>query len=148
MKRLVIAITALSVLALLGWAVLRAQGSRELILKSNGLPLANLKGEIMPGGVAGSLIVPTRTDAEGRLDLSGVPGETRQINVSLRDSAGNVRVHNTLFQVPTNGSRVVVDFQGSRTIRTTTTTYADFGFYQLTRNEVLTWDEGMKTRNP
>jgi hypothetical protein len=140
MKRLAIAITVLAVLALLVLAIFRGWGARELILERNGLPLANLTGNIMPAGVAGSPRVPTGTDAQGRLDLRGVPQGSEQIFVSLRDSAGNSHL-NALFLLPAGGFRRVVDFRGSRTIRTTKTIYADFGFFQFTGQEVLTWEQ-------
>ncbi|MCE9553761.1 MAG: hypothetical protein K8T91_10370 [Planctomycetes bacterium] len=140
MKRLAIAITALAVVALLVWAVFRAWTSRELILETNRLPLANLQGNIMPRGVAGSPIVPTRTDPQGRLDLTGVPWGTEQIFVSLWDGTTQVRVRNSFIQLPPRGFRMVIDFRGRRTICTTTTIYADFGFFKFSRQEVLTWD--------
>jgi hypothetical protein len=140
MKKPAIAITVVAVLTLLVLAVLRAQASRELILKRNGLPLASLKGKISPGGVARPSTVPTSTDANGRLDLRSVPRESEQIIVELWDGAGTV-VRNTGFQLPTSGSSKVVDFRGSRTICTTTRTYADFVLFQLTVQEVLTWDQ-------
>lgn len=148
MKKHAIAISLLAILAVLVLAVLRAWASRELILETNGLPLANLNGGILPSmpTSAGSGIVPTSTDRDGRLDLRGVPRGTTQINVELRDGAGNVRLPNTFLQFPTNGCRMVVDFRGSRTIRTTTTTYADFILFKLTTQEVLTWDQRALSR--
>jgi len=98
----------------------------------------------MPAGVAGSPILPTSTDPDGRLDLRGVARGAEQINVELWDGAGNVRVRNTLIQLPTSGSCKVVDFRDSRTIWTTTTTYADFVLFKLTAEEVLMGDQRTK----
>ena len=103
--------------------------------------MANLKGSIMPSSATGPAIVPTSTDSNGRLDLQGVPRESEQINVSLWDGAGNIRIHNTLFTLPTNGGRKVVDFRDGRTVCTTTTTYADFIFFKLTTQKVWTWEK-------
>ncbi len=47
-KKRAISIAVLAVLAVLALAVLQGRLSREVILKRNGLPLANLKGSILP----------------------------------------------------------------------------------------------------
>lgn len=133
MRKLAIAITVLAVLALLALAVFRGQASRELILERNGLPLANLKGNIIPYEVAGAPVLPTSTDPDGRLDLSNLPSGAHMIRVWLSDGAGIV--HNSSISVPTSGS-CTIDRRGSRTICTTKRTYADFGLFKLTGQEV------------
>jgi hypothetical protein len=134
-KKIAIRLAILAVIALVALALFWGWASRELILERDGIPLANLKGNIMPAGVAGSPIVPTSTDPDGRLDLSGVPSGAEQILVSLWDNAGNILL-NTNFDLPTSGSRTV-NFQGNRT--TSTTTYVDFGFYKYT--EQVVWEK-------
>jgi hypothetical protein len=93
----------------------------------------------MPAGVVGPVIVPTSTDSVGRLDLRGVQRGTKQINVELGN--GGSDLPNTLIQLPTTGFRMIVDFRGSRTIFSTTRTYADLVLFKLTVDEVLTWDQ-------
>ena len=127
-KKLAISIAFRAVLAVLALAVLQGRLSREVILKRNGLPLANLKGGFLPLHRAAS--VSTSTDANGRLDLSGLPWGTDLIIVDLRD--GTTAVFNGLvITLPKSGS-LTIDFRGSRTISTTKWTYL-FGFF--------TWQE-------
>jgi hypothetical protein len=137
-KRVAISIVLLLVLALLAFAVYRGQSSRELILQRNGLPSANLKGNFIPMGVAGSPLIPTSTDSSGKLDLSGVPTGCKQISITLSNGSSNV--HNSLIELPTSGSRTI-DIRGNRTICTTIITYADFGFFKLSNTEVMDWTE-------
>jgi hypothetical protein len=141
MTKLAIAIAALAVLAVLVPAVFRARASRELILETNGRPLANLNGSIMPARVAESPVIPTSTDGCGSLDLRSVPRGAEQINLELSDDAGNVRFRNTLIELPTGGFRTVLDFRGNRTIRTTTKTYADFVLFKFTVQEAVTSED-------
>ena len=127
-KKLAISIAALAVLAVLALAVLQGRLSREVILKRNGLPLANLKGGFLPLHRAAS--VSTSTDANGRLDLSGLPWGTDLIIVDLRDDTTAV-FNGLVITLPKSGSHTI-DFRGSRTISTTKWTYF-FGFF--------TWQE-------
>jgi hypothetical protein len=139
MKKPLVVFAILVVLALLVLAVVRAQMSRELILQRDGLPLVNLKVGIMPAGVMGSTTIPTSTDPDGKLDLSGVPWGAEYINVELSDGTNTV-VRNTLFTLPKSGS-LTIDFRGTRTIRTTTKIYADFILFKLTTQEVGIYEE-------
>jgi hypothetical protein len=143
-KKLAIAVavfTLLTVLALVALAVLRAMGPRELILIKNGLALADLRGNIIPYGVAGSPLVPTSTDHIGRLDLSNLPSGSENIRVTLRDARGTV-VLNSTFTLPTSGSRTYYLWD-RRTICTTERTFADFGLFKLTTRDsyVMDFDE-------
>ncbi len=136
-KKLAISIAVLAVLAVLALAVFQGRLSREVILKRNGLPLANLNGSFLPN--TGPASVSTSTDANGRLDLSGLPQGTHQIRVELRDAT--TAVFNGLFiTLPASGS-LTIDFRGSRTISTTKWTY--FGFF--TWQEVQDWVEVKNT---
>lgn len=121
-RRRIIAVVILAVLALLAVGIFRGMTTRELILKRNGVPLANLKATIRPGG-------KSSTDRNGRLDLSAVPAEAECILLSLRDNTGTVWAG--ALSLPPRGSRTI-DFRGNRTITTTKTTYLDFGFYEFT----------------
>lgn len=148
MKKRIMAATAIVVVALLVLAVLRARSSRELILEADGLPLAGLTGNAL-ANVIGSSLVATSTDADGRLDLQRVPRGTSYINVELRDGAGNVRLPNTLFTLPTGGFRKVVDFRSGQTIRSLTTVYADFVLFTWSVRQVETGDrETLSDRTP
>jgi hypothetical protein len=60
-KTYTIAITIFAILLLLAFAVFRGQGSRELILTRNGLPLANLKADVLPDGGT-TKVIRTSTD--------------------------------------------------------------------------------------
>jgi hypothetical protein len=127
-KRYAIAITVVVILFLVALAVFQGRLSREVTLKRNGLPLANLKGNFLPNTGADS-VSTISTDANGRLDLSGLPQGTDQILVWLQD--GTTAVFNGLaITLPKNGS-LTIDFRGSRTISTTKWTY--FGLF--------TWQE-------
>jgi hypothetical protein len=140
MKKRAIAVAAIAVVAMFVLAVFRARSSRELILEADGLPLADLKGDILPN-VAGCPLVPTSTDSDGRLDLQRVPRGTDYFNVELRDGAGRIRLPNTLMELPTGGFRKVVDFQNGRTISNSTTVYADFVLFTFKVRRVVTWDQ-------
>jgi len=131
-KTYTIAITLLAILLLLALAVFRGQGSRELILKRNGLPLANLKADVLPNSGT-TEVIQTSTDLNGRLDLSAVPEGTEMIAITLWEGTGSV-FNGDIF-LPTRGSRTI-DFRGNRSICTTTRIYADFGFTKLTGEEV------------
>lgn len=141
MKKRVIAVAAIAVVAMFVLAVLRARSSRELILEADGLPLADLRGDILLPNVAGCPLVPTSTDSAGRLDLQRVPRGTDYFNVELRDGAGRTRLPNTLMELPTGGFRKVVDFQNGRTISSLTTVYADFGLFTFKVRRVVTWNQ-------
>jgi hypothetical protein len=132
-KKRTIAITALAILVLLAVALFRGQMSRELILKRNGLPLANLRADVLPRAHPVTTMVRTSTDLNGRLDLSALPDGTDTIAITLWD--GGVSVFNGDIVLPTSGSRTI-DFRGSRTICTTERTYADFALFKLTGQEV------------
>jgi hypothetical protein len=141
MKR-AIAVAAIAVVAMFVLAVLRARSSRELILEADGLPLADLTGDILPNvNVAGCPLVPTSTDSDGRLDLQRVPRGTDYFNVELRDGVGRIRLPNTLLELPTGGFRKVVDFQNGRTISSLTTVYADFVLFTFKVRRVVTWNQ-------
>ena len=120
-KRYPIAIAAFVVVLLLAWAVFRGQGSRELILKRNGLPLANLAADVLPN-VGGVDTIRTSTDVNGRLDLTVLPGRTQCIRLELRDGT-NIVLTNHYITLPENGS-LTIDFRGKQTICTTKRTYA------------------------
>jgi hypothetical protein len=132
-KTYTIAITLLAILLLLTLAVFRGQGSRELILKSNGLPLANLKADVLANG-GSTTVIRTSTDLNGRLDLSTVPEGTQEIAITLWEGTGSV-FNGDIF-LPTRGSRTI-DFRGNRSICTTTWTYA-FGLFTRTERQVWT----------
>jgi len=137
-KKLAISIAVLAVLAVLALAVFQGRLSREVTLKRNGLPLANLKGSVLPNTGAAS-VSTISTDANGRLDLSGLPQGTDQILVDLRD--GTTAVFNgLLITLPKNGS-LTIDFRGSRTISTTKWTYCGLFTWQ----EVQDWVEVKNT---
>ncbi len=147
-RTIVIAGPVLAILVILALAAYRGKVSRELILKRNGVPLANMKADILPAlqGLAygqefpavpphaGTAVVRTSTDLNGRLDLSVLPEWTDMIAFTLRDGA--VTVFSGDIMLPTGGSRTV-DFLGNRTITTTTRTYADFILFKLTGREVI-----------
>lgn len=143
-KKYTIAIILVAVLLLLAFAVFRGQGSRELILKRDGLPLANLRAEILPHDCEPT-VSATSTDENGRLDLGAVPEGTEMIAITLRD--GTTSVYNGDIVLPARGSRTI-DFRGNRTICTTTVTYADFGLFQITRQEVQETVQHDKTVAP
>lgn len=148
MKNRIIAASAIVVVAMLVLAVLRARSSRELVLEADGLPLAGLTGNIL-GNVDCTSLAATSTDADGRLDLQRVPRGTAYINVELHDGAGNIRLPNTLFTLPTGGFRMVVDFRSGRTISNLTTVYADFVLFTWSVPQVETWDRGtLSDRTP
>jgi hypothetical protein len=133
-KRYAIAIAVIVLLFLLAWAVFRGQVARELILKRNGLPLANLKADVC----AGSNSLQTSTDRNGKLDLSAVPEWPQCILITLRE--GSDIVFSGFLSLPEHGSRTF-DFRGKRTISTTKRTYADFGFFQIKQQEVLVFTD-------
>jgi hypothetical protein len=142
MKKIyLITITAFVIIFLLALAVFRGQVPRELILKKNGLPLANLKADILPN-FGEATVVRTSTDLNGRLDLSAVPVETQMIAITLWD--GTTSVLNGSIDLPTRGSRTI-DIRGNRTISTTKWIYADFGFFQLSEQEVVDWNGTIAT---
>jgi hypothetical protein len=128
-----ITIAVLAILLLLAFAVFRGQGSRELILKRNGLPLANLKADVLPNGGT-TTVIRTSTDLNGRLDLSDVPEGTQMIAITLWEGTGSV--FNGDIDLPTRGSRTI-DFRGNRSICTTKRTYA-FGLFKRTEQQVST----------
>jgi hypothetical protein len=133
----IIAVTVLAILLLLALAVFRGQTPRELILKKNGLPMANLRADLL-SNCGGATVVHTSTDQDGRLDLGALPAETKQINIELWDGEDSPR--NSLITLPPRGS-LTIDRRGKRTICTTKITYADFGFFKLTSQEVQDWQE-------
>jgi hypothetical protein len=135
-KKLAISIAVLAVLAVLALAVFRGHVSRELILKRNGLPLANLRADVLPDR-GGATVLETSTDLNGRLDLGAVPAGTQMIAITLWD--GTSSVFNGDIMLPTRGSRTI-DFRGNRTICTTTRTYADFILFKLTGQDVEDWN--------
>ena len=143
-KKYTIAIILVAILLLLAFAVFRGQRVAELILKRDGLPLANLKGELLPHGCEPT-VSETSTDENGRLDLGAVPEGTQMIAITLWD--GTTFVYNGDIILPARGSRTI-DFRGNRTICTTTVTYADFGFFQFTRQEVQETVQHDKTVAP
>jgi hypothetical protein len=132
-KTYAIAITLLAILLLLALAVFRGQMSRELILMRNGVPLANLKADVMPHN-GGATIVRTSTDLNGKLDLSTLPAGTEWIAITLWD--GTKSVYNGDIKLPTCGS-LTLDFRGNRTICTTKRTYADFVLFKYAEQEVM-----------
>jgi hypothetical protein len=133
------AIIVLVVFLLLAVAVFRGQASRELILKRNGLPMANLRADVLYDG--GEVTESeTSTDPSGRLDLSAVSTKTQMIVIKLWD--GKNSVYSGLIQLPTRGSRTI-DLRGNRTISTTTITYADFGLFKLSRQVVSDFTEAV-----
>ena len=67
-----ITIAVLAYLLPSGVRCVRGQGSRKLILKRIGLPLANLKADVLPNGGT-TTVIRTSTDLNGRLDLREVP---------------------------------------------------------------------------
>jgi hypothetical protein len=140
MKKRIMAATAIVVVTLLVLAVLRARSTRELILEADGLPLAGLTANVL--NVTGGSLVATSTDADGRLDLQRLPRGTAYINVELHDGAGNIRLPNTLFTLPTGGFRKVVDFRSGRTISSLTTVYADFVLFTWSVRQEETWGRG------
>jgi hypothetical protein len=137
-KTYTIAIAVLAILLLLAVAVFRGYGSRELILKRNGLPLANLRADVLPAIPGEPAVLRTSTDLNGRLDLGAVPAGTDMIAITLWDGA--VTVFNGDIFLPTRGSRTI-DWQGNRSICTTTMTYADFGLFKLTGQKVEVWNK-------
>jgi hypothetical protein len=137
MKKPLIVLAVLVVQALVVLAALRTWTSRELILKRDGLPLANLKGSLMHSKSSSSF--RTSTDPDGRLDLSSVPWGAKYILVSLSDDKDTV-LRLTTFTLPQSGSQTV-DFQGARTITTTIRTYADFILFKFTVREVVTCEQ-------
>jgi hypothetical protein len=136
-KTYTIAITLLAILLLLALAVFRGQGSRELILKRNGLPLANLKADVLSNSAGTPTVLRTSTDLNGRLDLSTVPEGTQMIAITLWEGTGSA-FNGDIF-LPTRGSRTI-DFRGNRSICTTKRTYADFGLFKLTGQEVVEYN--------
>ena len=151
-KKYTIAIILVAILLLLAIAVFRGQRSRELILKRDGLPWANLKGELLPAARKATVsetsideVSETSTDENGRLDLGAVPEGTEMIAITLRD--GTTSVYNGDIVLPARGSRTI-DFRGNRTIYTTTVAYADFGLFQITRQEVQETVQHDKTVAP
>ena len=131
-KKCEIAIAALAIFLLLSLAVFRGRASRELILKQNGIPLANLSGDVLlpPEAIVASI----STDTSGRLDLTAVPAGTQMIPVTLRD--GSNLIFNGDIMLPTRGSRMIYR-RGNQTICTTTIIYADFGLFKLRGNDAV-----------
>lgn len=113
MRKLAKTVTALVVLGVIVLAVFRAWFSRGLILEIDGRPAANLHGFLFHNGGGESPLVPTTTDRDGRLDLSGVPWGADSINVELRDGAGVLCVPNTPISLPRGGFRKVVQIRGN-----------------------------------
>lgn len=128
-KKYAIVIVVLAVLLLLGFVAIRCVAQREVVLKKNGIPLANLTGTLMSNLSSTPLIV-TSTDKDGRLDLSAVPWGAEQINVGFDDGPA------MLVNLPTCGKRVI-DRRGSKTI---VTTEHDFFLYRYTQEWI--WDSG------
>lgn len=123
----------LAVLILLALALSQGLVSRELILKQNGLPLANLRADVLPS-VGDSTIIRASTDLNGRLDLSAVPDGTDMVAITLWDDTRSV--FNGDIVLPARGSRTI-DLRGNQSISTTKTTYA-FGLFTLTEREICT----------
>ncbi len=128
-RKRTVAIIALAILALLALAALRGRASRELILKSYGLPMANLRGSVL----VGADLVRTTTDVNGKLDLSFVPAETELIRITLEDNSGIA--FNGWIQLPTRGSRII-DMRGNQSICTTKRHV--LGLFQHTDQEIWT----------
>ena len=72
-------IAILGIVLLLAFAVFQGQASRELILKRNGLPLANLRADVLAVVAGDTVVLSTSTDTNGRLDLRAVPVGTKEI---------------------------------------------------------------------
>lgn len=134
-----IGIAILVFLLVLALAVFRGQMSRELILKKNGVPLANMQVELLPH-TGSATVIRTSTDPNGRLDLSGLPRETEMIAVAWSDGTGSG--FNGDLVLPASGSRTI-DFRGDRTISTTKKNYVDFGVFQFTGQEVAEWSRNV-----
>jgi hypothetical protein len=104
----------------------------ELILKKNGLPLANLTGDMLPMGCPGPNVTAVSTDANGRLDLSNLPTGADGIILTLRDR-GSI-VYNGTVLIPTRGSRTI-DLCGKTTV--VTTRYLDCGLFRYTEQQTI-----------
>ncbi len=131
-KTYTISIAVNAILLLAALAVLRAQMPRELILKKNGAPLANLKADVLHA-LGEPPVAHSSTDQNGRLDLSVLPAGTETVGIALWD--GTTSVYNGFMQLPKHGSRTI-DLQGNRTTYTTKRTYADFLLFKLGTTEV------------
>lgn len=127
-KKYAIVIVVLAVLALFGFVAIQRVAQREVVLKENGIPLANLKGTLMYN--LSCDLIPTSTDKDGRLDLSAVPWVAEQIRVGFNDSPAMG------ISLPTCG-KLVIDRCGTKTI---VTTKYDFLFYRNTERYI--WDSG------
>ena len=124
------AVAAMFILTLV--AVARGRAERELILKAKGVPMANLTTSITPN-VGPIRRVSSRTDSAGKGDISNIPQGPDVIIITLGNAAGPVCTR--MLELPTSGSRTF-DFRGSRTICTTRTTYAHFGWFEFRGEKV------------
>ena len=128
-----IGIVVLGVLLLVVLAVVREQMSRELILKKDGLPLANLKANII--AVPTDPVISTATDADGRVDLSAVPAEAEVVLFTLLD--GDRCVHRGTVRLP-SGGKLTIDWRGKRAIHTTEKAFV-LRLFELARERIGDW---------
>jgi hypothetical protein len=131
-RRTTIVVALLAILFLMTLAVIRRRTSHELVLKMNGLPLANLRAQVLPNGSEAE-VLGTSTDVDGRLDFSAIPAGTQMIAITLWD--GTAPALNASIFLDWNAS-TTIDFRGKRTITTRKRTYADLLLFKLTGQDI------------
>jgi hypothetical protein len=140
-KKHVLIISVFAILLLLAFAVFRGRMTREIILKKNGIPMANLKGEIF-----GHNNIQTSTDQNGKLKkIDDLPWDMDSLLITLYD--GTNCVYSGFLSLPQSGT-LVIDFQGNQTVSTTIKTYADFGIFKYTKRETTTWGPNTASAKP
>jgi hypothetical protein len=143
-KKHVLIISVFAILLLLAFAVFRGRMTREIILKKNGIPMANLKGKMYPYCQRAELI-SVSTDENGRLIIDDLPSGVDGFAISFYE--GDNCVYNSSLSFPEFGI-LTIDFQGNKTVSTTVKTYADFGIFKYTERETITWGPNTASAKP
>jgi hypothetical protein len=137
-KNRLLVVGLLAALLFVAFGVVRGRMTRELFLSKNGVPMANLRADILPLEYPDPGLGETSTDADGQLDLTSVPARAPGIAITLRDDTGIV--FNGSIRLPRYGS-CRLDIRDNGSASTTTKTYVDLVWFKWTGRDTEVWTQ-------